>query len=247
MLLPMISSPPGTLFKCPVTLNAEPDLPAGANQMLVGTLVHPIEESKRVYTKCTNIEKLLKFQVKQAVELPYLSGIHNGTTRFANVSLIAMLNHFFTTYGTITSVQLDANNTEMSNEWDPNTPVELLSTQIEEGQEFADEGGQPYTNQQVLNMAFNTIFCTSLFKCACCKLHKLPDAKKMWNNFKTHFATAETELEAEHNTEKARYHGVNAMLEQENLLQVESLANLANAMVTDCQAFEILTNTNNNF
>jgi hypothetical protein len=60
-----------------------------------------------------------------------------------------MLNHLFTTYGTITSMQLDANNTEMLKEWDPNMLVELLFTQIEEGQEFANEGGQPYTKKQV--------------------------------------------------------------------------------------------------
>jgi hypothetical protein len=85
----------------------------------------------------------------------------------------------------------------MLKEWDPNMPVELIFTQIEEGQEFADEGGQPYTNQQVLNMAFNITFHTSPFKCACCKWRESPDAKKMWNNFKIHFAIAQTELAAE--------------------------------------------------
>jgi hypothetical protein len=48
------------------------------------------------------LKKALKLQVKQAGELPYLSGICNCTTGFANVSLIAMLNHLFTTYNTIT-------------------------------------------------------------------------------------------------------------------------------------------------
>jgi hypothetical protein len=55
------------------------------------------------------LKKALKLQVKQAGELPYLSGIRNCTTGFANVSLIAMLNHLFTTYNTITFMQLDAN------------------------------------------------------------------------------------------------------------------------------------------
>ena len=124
---------PGTPLNHPVTPNAKPDLPARANQTLVGTLICAHEESKHVFIKCTNIKKALKLQVKQAVKLPYLSGIRNCTTGFANVSLIAMLNHLFTTYNTITSMQLDANNTEMLKEWDPNMPVELLFTQIEEG------------------------------------------------------------------------------------------------------------------
>jgi hypothetical protein len=85
---------------------------------------------------------------------------------------------------------------------------------------------------------------TSLFKRACCKWHKSPDDEKTWNNFKTHFVTAQTELEAKRNAEQAGYHGVNAMLEKENLHQVETIANLANAMVADHQAFETLTDTN---
>jgi hypothetical protein len=92
----------GTPLNHPVILNAKTDLRAGANQTQLGTLICAHEESKRVFTKCTNIKKALKLQVKQAVELPYLSGIRNCTTGFANVSLIAMLNHLFTTYNTIT-------------------------------------------------------------------------------------------------------------------------------------------------
>jgi hypothetical protein len=187
---------------------------------------------------------VLKLQVKQAVELSYLSGICNCTTRLSNVSLLAMLNHLFTTYCTISSMQLDANNTEMLKEWDPNMPVELLFTQIEEGQEFADEGGQSYTNQQVLKMALNIIFHTSLFKCTCCKWCECLQAKKTWTNFKTHFATTQTKLEAECDTEKGGYLGAYAMLQQHNLHQTETLANLANATVANRQCFEILTNTN---
>jgi hypothetical protein len=36
----------------------------------------------------------LKAQVKKAIEAPYLIGIHDCTTGFANITLIVMLTHF---------------------------------------------------------------------------------------------------------------------------------------------------------
>jgi hypothetical protein len=55
---------PGTPLNHPVTPNAKTDLRARVNQTLVGTLICAHEESKHVFTKCTNIKKALKLQVK---------------------------------------------------------------------------------------------------------------------------------------------------------------------------------------
>ncbi len=121
---------PGMPFNCSVALNAKPDLPARANQMLVGTLIHTHEESKHIFIKCTNIVKVLKLLVKQAVKLPYFIGICNHTTgTFPNVSLLCMLYHFFTTYRTITSTMNSIRPSTLSrNRREPLKPSLLIST-----------------------------------------------------------------------------------------------------------------------
>jgi len=153
-----------TPFVRPAPPPIQPVIPANATLAQIGELVRQNDEAKRDFNECNNVEKALKAQFEKAIEAPYLVGIRNRTTGFANVMLLAMLTHLFTNYGAITAVQLEANEKEMSKDWDPNMPIELLFVQIEEAQEFADDGNAPFTDIQVLNKAYNIVFKTSPFK-----------------------------------------------------------------------------------
>jgi glycerol-3-phosphate dehydrogenase len=72
-----------------------------------------------------------------------------------------------------------------------------------------------------------------------------PTDKKTWSNFKKQFSTAEVVLQKEMDTEMAGYHGTNSVMSQENLQhQAEALANIATTIVSNHQAFDVLTNIN---
>jgi len=236
----------GTPFNRPAAPPIHPVIPAGSSAAQIGELVRRNVEAQREFNECNNVEKALKAQLEQAIEAPYLVGICNHTTGFANVTLRAMLAHLFTNYGTVSAVQLQANEAAMSKELDPNTPIELLFVQIEEAEEFAEDGNAPYTNIQVINKAYNLIFRTSPFKRACRRWNERPAAEKTWANFKTHFSAAQVALQEEMDTETAGYHGANSMTNQDNLQnqQAAALANLATAVASDRQAFDVLTTTN---
>ena len=53
--------------------------------------------------------------------------------------------HLFENYGNITQLELEDNDTKMRSLWDPNSPFDCLGQQLEDGQDYTDDGGQPYT------------------------------------------------------------------------------------------------------
>jgi hypothetical protein len=98
------------------------------------------------------------------------------------------------------AIQLQANETEMLREWDPNMPIDLLFMQIKEAQEFADDGNSPYTDIQVLNKVYNLVFKTSPFNRACCEWNAWPTNEMTWTNFRTHYSATQVVLQEEMDT-----------------------------------------------
>ena len=104
-----------------------------------------------------------------------------------NQSIRAILQHLFDNYGNITPLELEDNNTKMR---DPNTPFDCLVKQIKDGQDYADDGGQPYTAEQLLCVAYTLVFKTGLYFEDCKTWNARPATQHTWDNFKIHFQTA---------------------------------------------------------
>ena len=60
----------------------------------------------------------------------------------------------------------------MRSNWDPNSPFDCLIKQLEDGQDYAEDGGQPYTTEQLLHITYTLVFKTGLYFEEC----------KQWNN-----------------------------------------------------------------
>ena len=75
-----------------------------------------------------------------------------------NQSIRNLLAHLFENYGNITQLELEDNDTKMRSLWDPNSPFDCLVQQLEDGQDYADDGGQPYTTDQLLRIAYTLVF-----------------------------------------------------------------------------------------
>ena len=50
------------------------------------------------------------------------------------------------------------NNKTSEKDWDSNTPFETLIEQVEQEQEFAANGAQPYSNIQTLNIVYSPTY-----------------------------------------------------------------------------------------
>ena len=75
-----------------------------------------------------------------------------------------MFRHLYNTYADICADELEENDRRLKEPWDPNTPFESLIKQVQDAIDLADHTGVPYTNKQVINIAYNLVEQTGIFE-----------------------------------------------------------------------------------
>ena len=166
-----------------------------------------------------------------------------------NQSICNLLTHLFENYGNITQLELEDNDTKMHALWDPNSPFNCLVQQLEDGQDYADDGGQPYTTDQLLRIAYTLVFKTGLYFEDCKAWNAKPNNEKTWTTFKTHFHLAQHLLRDQLRTTKQAGFTSNITIHPHpNETQPppeyrEALVNLATSAATDRELLTTLATT----
>ena len=166
-----------------------------------------------------------------------------------NQSIRNLLTHLFENYGNITQLELEDNDTKMRALWDPNSPFDCLVQQLEHGQDYVDDGGPPYTADQLLCIAYTLVFKTGLYFEDCKAWNTKPNNEKTWTNFKTHFHRAQRLLwDQLRTTKQAGFTSNIATHNHPNENQPppkyhEALVNLATAATTDHELLTTLATT----
>ena len=73
----------------------------------------------------------------------YVCALKNRHVGYMNQSIRTILQHLFDNYGNITPLELEDNDTKVRATWDPNSPFDYLIKKVEDGQDDANDGGQP--------------------------------------------------------------------------------------------------------
>ena len=144
---------------------------------------------------------------------------------------------------------IEDNDKKLKEKWDANSPIEMLFNQIEDAQDFASAARQPYSNNQLLTMAYNLVYTMGLFFDDCKAWNHLPAHQKTMDNFKTTFQQAQHKLCDQQQTAQQAGFQANGTwclptATNDHPLQetAEALASLATATASDHQALQNLTN-----
>jgi hypothetical protein len=104
----------------------------------------------------------------------YLANLKDPITKFCQCSPFDLLNHLWTTFGTITSKDLTDNWSTMNAQWNPPTPIADLFKQLHDGQLFAKDGKEDITNSQLLRLCYDKVNATGLFESRSGELNQMP-------------------------------------------------------------------------
>jgi hypothetical protein len=131
-----------------------------------------------------------KKQIITVFEPMYLDFLNDDMVRFAIITAGEIMDHLFMAYCNITAVELENNFEQMRRTWDPQKPVEYLFKQIQDCADYSEAGGVLIGHLQQINDGYAKIFATGHFMSACRRWNEKPNVKKIWAQFKTHFAAA---------------------------------------------------------
>ena len=93
----------------------------------------------------------------------------------------------------------------------PQTPVDIIFNQVEDLVEFSEMANCPFSNSQMINIAYTIINKTKCFRDGIIAWNQKPALDKMWINFMTHFRIVHDELAetGELTKESCGYHQAN--------------------------------------
>ena len=225
-------------------------IPPNSTGPQIAAIERQFNEALRQWTKYKNLTDAGKKFIQDGIDDMYLKGITDRNVGLAHITIRDILSFLFQNYGNITQYDIEENDKKLKGKWDTNTPIEMLFDQIEDAQDFAAAAGQPYTNNQLLTMAYNLIYATGLFFDDCKPWNHLPTNQKTMDNFKTTFQQAQRELcDQQRTAQQAGFqaNGICCQPTKNNEIPgqeaTEALANLATPTASDCQALQNLTNT----
>ena len=134
------------LFDLPCNPGTGPTIAHGATALTITQAHWLFQVEKKLNDVYHVTDKVLKLQLRSAVEeVPY-NDLHDNDVRYALVSTRLLLDHLWTSYGKIDDNQLAANTGCMSARWSPPTPIDNLFEQLKFCMKFARERGDPITS-----------------------------------------------------------------------------------------------------
>ena len=71
-------------------------------------------------------------------------------TGFGQVSLLSMIQHLFSSYGTIDEIYLEENDVNMMGTYNPTEPIARFIKKLKKGREFTQEGGQTISDSMMV-------------------------------------------------------------------------------------------------
>ena len=82
----------------------------------------------------------------------------------------------------------------MKCKWDATTPIEIMLSQIDDGQAYTTSGNSSYMDAQIVRMAYNLAFQSVKMKEACRDWRRRPANDQTWPNFVRNFKAAHLDL-----------------------------------------------------
>ena len=131
----------GEPFIAPIHPGVQPAHAANATQAQITAANQMHDKETSDYTTYKKAHETLKQQILTAVQPIYYQDLENDTFGYADVTIPALLAHLTTTYGQLTSADLKSNRAKLTEQWNPDEPLENLWKRIRIIRSVADAGG----------------------------------------------------------------------------------------------------------
>lgn len=176
-----------------------------------------------------NTEAALKQQIITAVPGTFINEVKDEMFGFATISVLTILTHLHTTYGQLTTDDLDLNMATLHKEWNPTQPIEDLFEQIQKCRAFADET-DPNSEKTAVRAAIANLEKTGLFSDAIRDWRKRPVVEHTIIILRTTFTAADKEPQRLQTSAGAGYHTSAAAITKQHVQPTLTPANNSTQM-----------------
>jgi hypothetical protein len=193
-------------FIVPVHPGDAPVHAAGATGLAIAETIRLFNVGVEEHRLYETVNAELKQQLLKAVNTRYLQVLEDHDFGFADVSPRLMLTHLQDTYGQVTPDDIEQNRMRLSDEWNPDDPIEDVWIRISECQTFA-RNIEAITDMAAIRLTLSVFEKTGVFAHAAEKWRDKPTVEHTLPNFKIHFNFENKERLRKLTAQTAGFHG----------------------------------------
>ena len=154
--------------------------------------------------------------------------------------MLTLLSHIYAHYARISATYLAENDRKLWETYNPDEPLKILYTRLNECVDYSTATGEPITEGQVVCIAYGLVAETGQFQEYCRTWRSKSEQEKTWTSFQAHFIKAQADLrEWQQTSQQGGYHTANNVTEMS-----VAFSNLAQATADDPAAVTNLVTAN---
>ena len=206
------------------------------SQYVLAEKRHNYDRQLTVYKECIAMSRILIQQIINAVEPKYLKPLRDGVINKLNRLISAILQYLFDTYGDVSPHEfINLRHQLETMTYDPQDPVDIVFTEIDDLAEIAKAIGDPLLDVQQTKLGYVILQNTKRFSSGLKKGTNRRLKKKTWTNFKNHFRGVQK------NMRRTGVLSINEALNQDDMVSLIS-QNVINNIQTALQTQDNLPN-----
>ena len=170
-------------------------IPVGTTAAMASVLREQHQENVRLFREVTGVEKALKQQILKAIEQQWLLAITDRNSQSLTGTIAQILEFLFDTYGYVSTTMLEKKEEGLRElDYHPRQPVDIVFNTVEDLVDYAEMANTPYSQAQIIGMAYTKFNRTGLLSIAINEWNRKPTVQKTWIALKAHFRQARKEL-----------------------------------------------------
>jgi hypothetical protein len=199
----------GQPFQEPAHPGPQPAHPAAATTAQIGAANRAYDHNLSEFRTYAAVKENIRQQILTAIAPVYYKALEDNTFGYSDVTIVALLNHLSTTYGTITQADLITNRDRLTEPWNPGEVFEKLWERIRSIRATATEGGEAISDGTTIEFTLVALQKAGVYSHAITTWYDKDEDDQTWDLFQAHFTKQDKERLCRLTAQAAGYHGVN--------------------------------------
>jgi hypothetical protein len=181
----------GQAFDIPNHPGAQPVHAAAATSAQITAVNQQYDQDLKDFTTYNAINESLRTQLLETVNPTFYDVLEDDTFGYADVTIVLLLTHLVTEYGTLTRTDLELNRNRLKAAWNPDDEFANLWTRIKTVRQIATDGGDPISDNTTMELTLEALRQSGVYAHALQTWDDKADDEQTYAAFRAHFTQQE--------------------------------------------------------
>jgi hypothetical protein len=181
----------GEAFIIPVHPGPQPVHAAGATGPQITATNRQYDQDLKDFEMHQAVAESIRKQMLEAIASTFYDVLADDIFGYADVTIVQLLTHISSEYGTLTRTDLELNRNRLKETWNPDDEFATLWTKIKTVRQIATDGGDAISDNTTMELTLIALRQAGVYAHAIQTWDDKPDAEQTYDLFKTHFSQQE--------------------------------------------------------